>query len=59
MGSPKDINKKPVKIGMKFSKKANMWCVYKVFNTENHADEVKWIQNKEEAEQVIKDWKNG
>jgi hypothetical protein len=51
MAKPKDEGKNPMKRGIKFVKRANMWCYYEVFNKLNTSDKVEWFNTKEGAKE--------
>lgn len=41
--------------GIKFSKKANMWCAYYNFNEKKKTNETYWFSSKELAEEKLKE----
>ena len=53
MGKPKDAGKNPIKRGIKFVRKANLWCYYEAFNMANVPDRVEWFDSEEKAKERL------
>ncbi len=50
MPAPKDHINTPLKRGVRYSRKANMWLYFETFNQVNVADKNEWFNSETEAQ---------
>ena len=52
MAKPKESLGTPLKTGIRFVRKAGMWCYFETFNHENVPDKILWFDTEAQAKEA-------